>query len=388
MTFFAKTKRNQVTLEEVTGLLNGLKIPISLVFTPTNLESEKKKFFDSDTYNPQFKYSIVKNQNSRILKELKAITEITDVDPRISDFYLQLINDKDQINNLMSSVGDNKKVTSISLERYKTPSPILFRNACRILRGYLNGYKVLDWDKYKGQRKMEYDEIEEVFKVVFEEFGLSDWDVERSKKITQDGIKTGVKAKRVFLDPGITKRAISLKKTIIHEIGTHVIRAENGYNSGLYALGKANIADYIDVEEGLAMYNEETMGVLKDKDLKLRAAMVWAIKVGQNMSFRELHNALLAFKQKKAAFEIAYRVKRGLGDTSIPGIYSKDVAYFRGFRRVRKKLANDSSLYKILYAGKISFKQIKWVEEGLIKKPKIVPSKEMFNEIFKIAGID
>ena len=40
----------------------------------------------------------------------------------------------------------------------------------------------------------------------------------------------------------------------------------------------------------------------------------------------------------------------GLGDTSKPGIYSKDVVYYRGFRRVRKRLAEDPTAFAKLYA--------------------------------------
>lgn len=55
-----------------------------------------------------------------------------------------------------------------------------------------------------------------------------------------------------------------------------------------------------------------------------------------------------------------------MGDTHDRGIYSKDVVYFRGFRMVRKKLEENPRLYNELYAGKITFKQCEWVEDGLI----------------------
>ena len=38
-------KKKVMSLAEVTSLLGSLRIPTALVFTPTNLESEKKKFF-------------------------------------------------------------------------------------------------------------------------------------------------------------------------------------------------------------------------------------------------------------------------------------------------------------------------------------------------------
>ena len=69
MNIFSRNKK-AIKLEEVTELLSSLRIPTALVFTPTNLEDEKKKFFDSDTYNPVFEYRVVKNKNSEIFKKL------------------------------------------------------------------------------------------------------------------------------------------------------------------------------------------------------------------------------------------------------------------------------------------------------------------------------
>ena len=105
------------------------------------------------------------------------------------------------------------------------------------------------------------------------------------------------------------------------------------------------------------------------------------------MSFRQLYNVLLGSFSKPGAFDIAYRVKRGLSDTSYPGIYAKDVVYFRGFRKVMKKLEEDPTLYQKLYSGKITFKQCEWVEEGLIPKAGKIPTKNDWLEIFKKAGI-
>ena len=84
-------KKKEMTLQEVTELLEQLRLPTALVFTPLNLESEKKKFFDSDTYEPYFKYRIIKNDNEKVLNKLSKVQVISDVDPRISKFYIDLI---------------------------------------------------------------------------------------------------------------------------------------------------------------------------------------------------------------------------------------------------------------------------------------------------------
>ena len=380
-------KKKVMSLAEVTSLLGSLRIPTALVFTPTNLESEKKKFFSSDTYNPVFEYRIVKNNNAEILKKLSKVKEIGDIDPRISDFYIQLIDSKREANDLMYAVGNNESITDISVHRYGKPGDQLFRNAARVLRGKMDSYNVVKSDSVKKNDLLHHDEIVRIFNTTFEELGLEGWSVNDSINIAKNGVKVGVKKKEILVDPNIERTKFKLRKTLVHEVGTHALRAYNGLRSGIDAFSNANLPEYLDVEEGLATWNENNMGLLTDKWLKKKAALTWAIYLGEDLSFRELYNVLLAVLPKYSAFDITYRVKRGLGDTHDRGIYSKDIAYFRGFRKVKKKLEENPRLYNQLYAGKITFKQCEWVEDGLLPAPTNVPTKEKWLEIFKKAGI-
>ncbi|KUK77522.1 MAG: seg [candidate division WS6 bacterium 34_10] len=384
---FTKKGKSALTLEEVTELLQHLRIPLSLVFTPTNLKEEKKKFFNSDTYEPIFEYKIVKNKNDEIFKELSNVKLISDVDPRISDFYIQLIESKKLASDLMHSVGNNDLVTELSFKKYRAPSATLFRNSARVLRGKLDNYDVRINKKVDRGEKLNYEQIEKVFNVAFEMLGLEGWSVATSKNISKNGIKVGIKRKQILVDSNITRSEFKIKKTLIHEVGTHVLRSINGFETGFPALGNANLTSYLDIEEGLATWNEESMGYLTDKWLKKKAGMVWAIYLGENLSFRELYNALSGNFLKYSSWDIVYRVKRGLGDTSYPGIYGKDIVYFRGFRKVKRILEKDPTMYEKFYAGKIDYKRTRWVDEGLLPKPKIVPTKEMWKEIFKKAGV-
>lgn len=378
---------SSMTLKEVTRHMNKFRLPLSLVFTPTNLAVEKKKFLESSTYNPQFKYEVVRNTNEDIISKIEDVTEISDVDPRISDFYVQLIQDKIQTHRLMEAVGQNDEFTKLAIEKFGFPSYKLFRNACIAIRTKGRSYDVISAEKIKKEGYLEYEKISEVFNVVFDTFGLDNWRLAKSRKIRKNGVKMGLKKKSVYVDPGIKKRPSDLKKTIVHEIGTHVFRHLNGLETGYHAFSKPNTNSYLNVEEGLAMYNEEKFGYLKFSHLRERALLVWMIQIGKDMSFRQLYNALSVALPPRTAFNLVLRVKRGLGDTSQPGIYPRDYAYFRGFRRVRRVMEKKPYMYELLYAGKIDLKQTKWVEEGLLKKPKYVPSKEMFDKAFKKAGI-
>lgn len=358
-------------LDDVTKLLNDLKMPIALVSTPINLDAEKKLFFASDTYNPHFKYKKLSNNNSKILKELDRVERITDVDPRISDFYIKLIDSKKESNDLYNAIGDNLQFTKLGLKKYRAPSPVLFRNACRVMRGNVAKYKL--YEPKKGEKaNVDFEQAVKLIKAEFDKYGLDDWTVDSSINIAKNGLKTAIKRKAVIIDGNIMVKPSTLRKNVVHEM-THVLRSVNGMESGFEALSKPTLAYYLDVEEGLATLNVENAGLLKFSDLKIQAAKVWAVYIGRELSFRELYNSALAFLTREEAWKLVYRVKRGLSDTEMPGINAKDVVYFRGFRRVRKRYEEDPKFIQKLYAGKIGFTQVKWVDEGLIKKPKLLP---------------
>lgn len=384
--FFEKERIDGMTLGEVSELLGWMRTPTAMVFTPINLREERRKFFESNTYNPQFRYNIVKNSNDRIADTLKDVKSIIDVDPRLSEFYLELIKSKAQANELMYAVGDNKLVTTISKDRYKMPTAVMFRNAARVLRKKVSGYDLIDYKKAMEGDYLGYQEIADAFHAAFEILGLHDWTVSESKNIKGSSLKVGIKSREVFMSPGIKRKPVRLKKALVHEL-THILRSENGLATGYEALSKPTLPSYLDVEEGLTGYNEESMGLMTYRDLRNRAAKAWAVYVGENMTFRELYNACLAFVPSGLAWAITFSAKKGLGDTSKPGVYTRDAAYFRGFRRVRNRIKKDPTMYDKLYAGKINFSQVKWVEEGLIKKPKMILDKETVNRIYKEAGL-
>ena len=94
MHIFFKNDKKEMKSEEVNQLITQLRLPTSLVFTPINLREERKKFFESETYEPNFRYKGVKNSNENIFKKLSSLKLVSDIDPRLSDFYIQLIESK------------------------------------------------------------------------------------------------------------------------------------------------------------------------------------------------------------------------------------------------------------------------------------------------------
>jgi len=368
--------------ENVLAILSEVSTPISLYLMPINYEKEREKFFDSPIYNPQFRYR-KSNKNRGVFERLHKLEEVLDVDPEISSYIIKVIEDKKLTSRLLSSIGDDDRFLKNSEERYGRPSRKLFLRACTLMRSSYGDISIAKRNEKLMARHLEYKDLELMFAKVFEILGLDGWMLDKSKAIVANGFRTAVKSKRIMVDPHISITAEKLRKTIVHEVVTHALRAKNGFESGCEIFGRPNLKEYLDDEEGLAMYNEELYGVLRDIDVRRRAALVYAVYLGQTMSFRQVFDALSSMYMKKNAFDITFRAKRGLSDTSQPGCYYRDTTYLRGFLKIRRKLDKDTTSYRNMYAGKIPLKYLYLVEEGILCKPAMVPSTELIEKLFK-----
>lgn len=380
-------KKKMMSLNEVTEIMSRVVTPLGLYLMPINLEAEREKFWNSSDYNPQFKYRKVVNSNAQVFEDLCRLEEVTGVDPEISKFIIEVIKHKKQAANLLKAIGCDEDFVRISHERFGVPSYSLFRKACCILRRNYKGFSLVETNVQLRKKIFGFAELVPIFEKTFEMLGLDDWSIDKSKAIISSGFRTLVKTRRVMVDPDIKISAEKLRKTIIHEVATHALRGHNGFMTGYEVFGKPNLIEYLDDEEGLAVYNEERYGVLKDFHLRKSAGLVYAIYLGKDFSFRSTFNAIRGVFPKKTAFDLVYRVKRGLSDTSRGGCYTKDVVYLRGFLKIRQRLRNDTIGYRNMYAGKIPMDYLYLVEEGIISKPKVVPSQELIDKIFDECGI-
>ncbi len=380
-------KSKAMSVQEVTELMSHIVTPLSLYLMPLNYAEERSKFLNDPIYNPIFKYRTPRNENAAVFAKLKDVTEISGVEPLVSKYIIATIQSKQQASALLNSIGKDDDFVRISKERFGTPSYWLFARACKFIRKSFGEIAFAQEDEKLKEKKLHFDELEPIFQNIFRTFGLEGWTLDRSKAIATSGFRTAVKTKRIMVDPNVEISAEKLRKTIVHEVLTHALRASNGFATGFDVFGKPNIAEYLDDEEGLAMYNEEKFGVLRPKDVRRRAAIVYAIYLAQSMSFRQVFNALRAVYPKFNAFDVTFRVKRGMSDTSKSGGYNKDASYLRGYLKLRKELSKDALSYKYLYAGKIPLKYLDLVEEGVISKPKVVPTKEIVEKIFKENGL-
>ena len=171
---------------------------------------------------------------------------------------------------------------------------------------------------------------DEVTKVLHN-LGFSEWSVlmqNRSARISVDSVRA-----EISIHPGAVFDPQEVKRLLVHEIGTHVLRRENGrmQKAMLFAKG---FPDYLETEEGLAIVAEESEGLLTNAAIRKYCCRLLATYMCGSSSFAEIFNTVRAYLAEGDAFDVALRVKRGLSDTSQSGGFRKDHVYFTGWQKI------------------------------------------------------
>ncbi len=169
----------------------------------------------------------------------------------------------------------------------------------------------------------------------------------------------------------------TLQRLLVHEIGVHVLRYENGVVQPI-RLFRNGFTGAIDTEEGLAVHHEESAGVLETYTLRKYAGRVIAAHLALNQSFSEVFRALVPLFGQEMAFEITARAKRGFTDTAQPGAHTKDIVYLRGYLQVKAHLEQHPEDYPLLFTGKVGLQHLPLVRELLeleiITLPAVLPT--------------
>ena len=161
-------------------------------------------------------------------------------------------------------------------------------------------------------------------------------------------------------------RERDVAKLVAHEIDVHVTRGKNGDGQPLNIFS-TGLPKSLETEEGLAIYSEELARAATPGGWWRRGPVCRAILWAQEMGFRDLYDRILNVAGPGLAWGISVRLKRGLSDPSLPGVFAKDVVYYRGERRITNWLQGGGSL-STLYVGKVGLEHPveQWLEEGLL----------------------
>lgn len=156
-----------------------------------------------------------------------------------------------------------------------------------------------------------------------------------------------------------------------HEVGTHVLTYVNGRAQPMELLS-LGLADYDELQEGLAVLAEYLVGGLDRSRMRLLAARVLAARsVEQGCDFVETFRMLTQEHgySRSGAWDIAVR-------THTCGGYTRDMIYLRGLLDLLEYLRTGGDLRQ-LYIGKIAQKHVRLIDElrqrGVLKQPPLLP---------------
>src|SRR5690606_34911756 len=173
---------------------------------------------------------------------------------------------------------------------------------------------------------------------------------------------------------------------IHHEVGTHVLTFYNGKAQPLKLL-YSGLADYDELQEGLAVLSEYLTGGLTRGRLRLLAARVIAghsLTEGADFcsTFHKLSEEY-GFEMG-TAFDVTARIHQGGGCT-------KDIIYLRGLINLMDYLKKGGKL-EPLFVGKIAQKHVSLMEELHYRKilnpmpllPRYLQDKEALSRLENI----
>jgi len=343
-------------LKKIDSELCDVARQITLIrhINPTNTDEEEIKFFKSNTYNPVFTYQDfdAKNAGARLKALEPDNSEIGKVLESVRDFMLRLLR-----------AMENRGAASFTDPGlYGMPSKKLVDAA----------YEILNTTHALPKEPLAYsaEQLKGLLQDTIDMYGFERWEFVLDPN-----------ARATFVDPCNRKVIINPTKKFsekrarrlqVHEVGTHVLRSMNGYNQEYKIFGTDMLPGALPTEEGLAVIHEMQAGVSDQNIERICAGRVIAVSMALESSFREVYDELVKYFEPKQTFNITARAKRGLSDTSKPGGFIKDHAYFEGRMLIQRYLDNGGDLTP-LYAAKIGLQHKYLVEIGALKPAKFLP---------------
>ena len=205
-------------------------------------------------------------------------------------------------------------------------------------------------------------EVKELFEQILKEIDLK-WKI-NVNKVQSSKISVIPEEKVININEKVMFSDNDLKRLAVHEIGTHVLRAEYGSNQP-YKMFSIECGSALYTEEGLATINEEEYNVLDKKTFRLYAGRVVAVSECMNKSFYDVFKLLINYFNPEEALSIVSRIKRGIKHTKNPNAFVKDYIYLEGYNKVKKFLETQEK--KSLYTGIIGLNEIDEIN-SLVKK--------------------
>ena len=209
------------------------------------------------------------------------------------------------------------------------------------------------------------------FENALHSYELDSWHVKIKKSMVADCLAG--KGNALFVRDGATFDSTRMRMLVAHEIETHILTAENGKGQ-LYSMFNRGFANYLETQEGLAVWNQEQLSNIDSPKNYRSAELVFVIDFALKHSFVETFEYCKNLGMNDdQAFKTTVKCKRGFENTEKAGSFTKDLLYFRGYLQVQKFITNGGEL-KDLYYGKYNLKDLETILNlPDLKEPKLLP---------------
>lgn len=310
---------------------------------PVNVEKQRMLFLENPSVSPHFTYRPIMLDIDQIRRKLSGLP--ADIDHPLTPLYSSKIHEINKQLDLIQARGTTA-FSERSIDLFGSVNQEAFAHALE----YLSTNQVLADPSQLLTTKQVKDTIEKFLA----KRHISGWSIAIVEESVADMHIN--KKGSIMIRKGAAISEYRLRTLLAHEIETHVYRRDNG-RAQVYRLFEYGTAQYLETEEGLAIFNQEQLHLpVGSKSLRF-AWYIIAIHFAAQVGFAELFSILTDRFHIPAddAVLLCIKVKRGFSDTDQPGAFTKDRLYFSGYQKIRALYADQGTkAIKDLYQGKIA----------------------------------
>lgn len=328
---------------------------------PINFWEERRKFFEDRKYNPQLRYAYPS------LAALKQYEEEVENFQYSNSCDLEALLFKRKIEEtklklrLLLAIGTTS-VTQISTLLYQL----------KFDRKTLDSAKKDASVKvnFKPTRILTRYEILKAIKNNLAKYGITDWKIILSSRY-DFSFQILPKSKLIKMGRNLNCDTGDLEYSLAHEIDGHVIRAQNAAKQE-NIMYRNIFPFYIKTEEGLACYLGDYFSQNGEVVRRNHAIRYLAAYFAKIHTFSETYEYLTdQGMTSDLAFQKTFRLKRGLKNTEMPGVFAREAIYYEGMIEVKNYLDGGGDI-RNLYAGKVGL-----AEADIVPLPKnqIIPHR-------------
>lgn len=391
---------------------------------PDDARGQKQLFYNTGeidfTYQQLQKINLEVHQSE--LSDIQSRLESSNTPNAVKDLYRAKFAEQREIIAILEATSrqDDAVFHAASSQLYGTPDPKLFwfinqqihtqftsliakvdakrktlHQAYRVWKEYVQSltpperigvYHVPMYNGIYVPNDYEVDSAEKIYRMFsdyLEEKNIHNWvvQIDYPGARTAFGVNQSTKVISIPHDSDLSLRKkvltkISLQALLMHEVGIHVTRRENGDASSLALLG-VGLDDYLRAEEGLATLAEQLITGTNRYSGEIGYLSVGAAMgvLGNPLGFAELYRVLNAYyilsiadKQLETdgyyepdelrmtatdyAWNRALRTYRGTTGRTVGAVYTRDIIYLEGNRKMWKLLDSEAEIQPEWLVGK------------------------------------